>query len=128
MRRGRILLVDDDPDVVHRLASSLSGDGYDVSSASDGLSCMAQLRREDPDLVVLDLEISAGGGYRTLERLRDNPHWARLPVVVLTTRQASEARACAMRAGASALLATTAEARELLDTISRLVDDEPPTQ
>lgn len=122
MSKGRILVVDDDPDTVKLLARRLSNDGYSVSSASDGISCMAQVRREDPDLVVLDLQIPAGDGYLTLEQLRDNPHWSRLPVVVLTGSSAEEARKRAMRAGATACFEKTTPSEEFLETISRLME------
>ena len=127
MTRGRILVVDDDPDVVRLLSLRLSKDGYEVSSAADGVACMAHVRREDPDLVVLDLGIPAGDGYLTLERLRDNPHWARLPVVVLTASSDADARASAMRAGAHAFFQTTAGTQEFLETISRLLKGDPPS-
>ena len=124
MARGRILVVDDDSDIVRLLSTRLRNDGYDVISAAGGIAYMAQVRRHDPDLVVLDLGIPAGAGVLTLERLGDNPHWSRLPVVVLTGQSEPETRARAMRAGATALLEKTAGSQEFLETISRLVGGE----
>jgi CheY-like chemotaxis protein len=121
MPKGRILVVDDDPDTLSELAGRLHGDGYSVCSASDGTSCMAQVRREDPDLVVLDLHSPAGDAYLTLEHLRDNPHWSKLPVVVLTADGGSDTRTRATRAGATAFFDETTDSQAFLEMISRLV-------
>ena len=126
MARGRILVVDDDQEIVQTLSVCLRDNGYDVTSACDEASCMACVRRDDPDLVVLDLGIPAGHGFLTLERLRVNPHWARLPVVVVTTRAERSAAALAMRAGATVCFETATLSPELLETISRLIADTHP--
>ena len=126
MARGRILVVDDDQEIVQTLSVCLRDNGYDVTSACDEASCMACVRRDDPDLVVLDLGIPAGHGFLTLERLRVNPHWARLPVVVVTTRAERSAAALAMRAGATVCFETATLSPELLETISRLIADTRP--
>jgi DNA-binding response OmpR family regulator len=120
MGRGRILVVDDDQEIAQTLSVRLRANGYDVTSACDEASCMDCVRRDDPDLVLLDLGISAGHGFLTLERLRVNPHWARLPVVVVTTRAQSRAGVLAMRAGATACFESASVSQELLETISRL--------
>ena len=122
MPKGRILVIDEDPSTLALLSSQLSGDGYDVSSASGGMACMAQVCRDDPDLVVLALGLPACDGYLTLERLRDNPHWTHLPIVVFSASTQAEARARAMRVGATAFFEKTQGWEELLETILRLVE------
>jgi DNA-binding response OmpR family regulator len=123
MTRGRILVVDDDQETAQTLSLCLRDNGYDVTSACDEASCMDCVRRDDPDLVLLDLGISTGHGFLTLERLRVNPHWAQLPVVVVTTRPQSSTEDLAMRAGATACFEGASMSQELLETISRLIAD-----
>jgi DNA-binding response OmpR family regulator len=126
MARGRILVVDDDQNFAQTLAVSLRDNGYEVTSACDEASCMACVRRDDPDLVLLDLGTPSGHGFLTLERLCVNPHWERLPVVVVATKTQGSAPDLAMRAGASAYFESEGVSAELLETISRLVADSRP--
>jgi len=118
--KKRILVVDDDPDIVRLLSKRLREDGYHVDSAGDGIACMSEIRRNRPDLVVLDLGLPAGDGFVTLERLRTNAAYEGLPVVVLTGRDASECEQQAIDAGANAFFQKTAGRDEFLATISRI--------
>ena len=119
MTRGRILVVDDDPDVVRLLSLRLSYDGYQVSSAADGVACMAQVRREDPDLVVLDLGIP-----------RAPPRQPALGPAAGCRSHGDQRRrrARAMRAGADAFFEKTAGIQEFLQTISRLLQEDHPSR
>jgi len=121
--KGRILVIDDDPRTADMLTRRLGGDGYDVSLARCGVECLSMLRRDDPDLVVLELGTPACDGYLTLERLRDNPHWKNLPIVVVAETVAESARVRSLRLGATAFFQKEAGAEEMLEAISRLVEE-----
>ncbi len=122
--RKKILIADDDPDVVQLLTHRLRQSGYDVESAPDGVSCMAQVLHQNPDLLVLDLGLPAGDGYLTLERLRGNASFSSLPVVVLTGRRSAQAREHAMAVGATAFFQKSVGRDEFLGTIDRLTEGE----
>ncbi len=119
----KILVVDDDPDMLRLLSAKLKKNGYHVGFASDGISCMSEVRKQDPDLIVLDLGLPAGDGFKTLERLKGLVPYSSIPVVVLTAREASEVKDKALNAGASAFFEKTASKDDLLGTIWRLLDD-----
>lgn len=67
--KGRILVVDDDVDIRETLEDRLASEGYEVLTSADGVEAMEQIRLEDPDLVLLDLEMPELDGMAVLHRL-----------------------------------------------------------
>jgi CheY-like chemotaxis protein len=82
--KSKILVVDDDRDFLKLMMVWLKREGYDVAVAADGVSGIAAARKESPDLIVLDVEMPAGGGATTLERMRSLVPLAATPIVVVT--------------------------------------------
>jgi DNA-binding response OmpR family regulator len=80
----RVLVVEDDPSVRGLLHTLLSAEGYEVSTASDGLAGLVKATASKPELVLLDLMMPDLGGVRVLEELRDDPELADIPVIVVT--------------------------------------------
>jgi DNA-binding response OmpR family regulator len=86
--RARVLVVDDDHDIRESLASVLSDEGYDVAEAGNGLEALAEMDRERPDVVLLDLMMPVMDGWKTLQILRRTPRHATVPVVILSAATA----------------------------------------
>jgi DNA-binding response OmpR family regulator len=88
MAQEVILVVDDEPAIAQVIRERLEGDGYRVRSAADGLSALAAVERELPDLMILDLMLPDLDGFEVLRRLRraGEEAAAGLPVIVLTAR------------------------------------------
>ncbi len=84
MTTPRVLVVEDDPSVRGLLQTLLSTEGYDVSTASDGLAGLVEAAAVRPDLILLDLVMPDLGGGRVLEALREDPALADTPVIVVT--------------------------------------------
>jgi DNA-binding response OmpR family regulator len=80
----RVLVVEDDPNVRGLLETLLSSEGYEVSTASDGLGGLVKLSSARPDLMLLDLMMPDLGGVRVLEELRADPQLSAVPVIVVT--------------------------------------------
>jgi DNA-binding response OmpR family regulator len=80
----RVLVVEDDPSVRGLLHTLLTGEGYDVATASDGLAGLVKASTDKPALILLDLMMPDLGGIRVLEELRNDPRLADVPVVVVT--------------------------------------------
>ena len=80
----RVLVVEDDPSVRGLLHTLLSAEGYEVSTASDGLAGLVKATSTHPALVLLDLMMPDLGGVRVLEELREDPELATIPVIVVT--------------------------------------------
>jgi len=80
----RILVVEDDPSVRGLLQTLLSAEGYDVTTASDGLAGLVKATSAPPALVLLDLMMPDLGGVRVLQEMREDPELAGIPVIVVT--------------------------------------------
>lgn len=80
----KVLVVEDDPSVRGLLHTLLTGEGYEVATASDGLAGLVKASSQPPDLMLLDLMMPDLGGIRVLEELRDDPTMSGIPVIVVT--------------------------------------------
>lgn len=84
---GKILVVDDDPDILDAVAMILESQGYTVVTARDGLEGLATLKAENPDLMLLDLMMPKMDGFCVCKELQD-PRWSkyrRTPILILTS-------------------------------------------
>lgn len=81
---GRILVIDDDADIVAYLGTILRDHGYDVLSVTDGAAGLETARREHPDLICLDIAMPPPTGVRVYRDLRDDPALRGIPVVMVT--------------------------------------------
>jgi len=86
MSQKKILIVDDDPEMRLAMHVRLKANHYDVGFAVDGVSGIAEARRQQPDVILLDLGLPAGDGFTVLERLQTNDSMAAIPVIVVSGR------------------------------------------
>jgi DNA-binding response OmpR family regulator len=86
--KPRLLIADSDADLCHVFQRFLTGQGYDVETVSDGLSCLEKVRRTSPDVLLLDRGLYWGGGDGVLAWLREEWAMSR-PAVVLTATAGS---------------------------------------
>ena len=83
----KILLVDDDPDIREALTMILESRGYQTITASDGIECLAALRAEEPDLMIIDLLMPKMDGFALLRELEDG-RWSKYrgtPILILSS-------------------------------------------
>jgi signal transduction histidine kinase/CheY-like chemotaxis protein len=80
----KILVADDRPDNVQLLATRLSSEGYDFITATDGEETLQKVRAEQPDLVLLDVDMPKKNGFEVLTEMRADPQVAHIPVIVIT--------------------------------------------
>ena len=78
-----ILVVDDDPEILETISFTLTGKGYEVSTAYDGNQGVAYAETKNPDLVILDLMMPRRSGFLVLERLRQNAD-TQMPIIMIT--------------------------------------------
>jgi DNA-binding response OmpR family regulator len=117
MKRPKILIVDDDPDLLKALRLRLRANNCDVISVSDGYSVMGAAQKEHPDVIILDLGLPAGDGFVVLERLQLSDQLAGIPVIVLTARDPQGNEARALKAGAAAFFQKPVDNEELMNVI-----------
>ncbi len=114
-----ILVVDDEPDVVSLLETTLTGEGFDVLTAYDGISALDICNTDNPDLVLLDIMMPMMSGYEVLEQLKANPTTQDIPVLCVSSAHTPEARAQSFRLGAAELIKKPFFPKELVAQIRR---------
>jgi two-component system KDP operon response regulator KdpE len=117
MRNPKILIVDDDPDLLKALRLRLKANNCEVISVSDGYSVMGAAQNEHPDVIILDLGLPAGDGFVVLERLQLSDQLCGIPVIVLTARDPQGNEARALKAGAAAFFQKPVDNEELMNVI-----------
>jgi DNA-binding response OmpR family regulator len=122
-QRGRVLVVDDDPDMRSLLEDSLRDEGYRVDVAGDTLSAMIQLLGQDVDVLVLDWKMPDLDGFVLLETVRRIA--PRLPVIFITAHNHSAIQRRALECGAFGFLAKPFPVRLLLAEVEAALLDLP---
>lgn len=88
MAKLKVLMADDEPDVLSIMAKKVQAAGYDVVAAHDGEEAWTKIAKEDPDIVVLDVNMPSLDGFSLLKRLRESPpskKWQ--PVIIVSARE-----------------------------------------
>ncbi|HEY2544744.1 MAG TPA: response regulator [Candidatus Acidoferrum sp.] len=118
MAGKKILIVEDDNLQLTALARRLKSAGFEIVAARDGLTAISTARKEQPDVVVLDLGIPAGDGFVVLQRLQMLLNTGSIPVIVLSSRTPVGNKDAALKAGAIAYLHKPVDIPVLLKTIN----------
>jgi two-component system phosphate regulon response regulator PhoB len=117
----RILVVDDEPDIVALVAYHLAKSGYSVSTATSGPEGLAAARREKPALVVLDLMLPGLSGLEVMEELRGDPNTARIAVLMLTARREESDRIKGLTLGADDYLTKPFSPQEMVLRVAAIL-------
>jgi two-component system, OmpR family, phosphate regulon response regulator PhoB len=110
----RILIVDDEPDIVALVVYHLAKAGYKVSSASTGTDALAMAKRDRPSLIVLDLMLPGMSGFDVLAKLREDESTAGIAVLMLTARKEEPDRIRGLELGADDYLTKPFSPQELV--------------
>ncbi len=118
-QKKKILIVDDERDIVKALMIRLQGAGYDVVTAFDGAQGVFMAHKEKPDLILLDIRMPAGNGFSVAQRLKRSIHTFTIPVIFLTGSPEKNAEDKAMALGARFYIKKPYDPEELLDAVKR---------
>jgi DNA-binding response OmpR family regulator len=118
---AKILIVDDDPDMVELLRMALTEAGYSACSAATGTEALAEAQRSSPDLVVLDLLLPEMNGFNVCENLRRNPATASVPIIMITVLPGQFPRLAGMEAGVNAYVNKPFQTQELVSCVNGLL-------
>jgi len=117
MKLARILVVDDDKDVLQFLTRLLQRAGYTVLTAQDAMQAVMQAQRQAPDLILTDITMPEGGGFGVVDRLTKSTKTNTVPIIVLTGTDDPEVEARALAAGVSRVLKKPCDNAVLLESI-----------
>jgi two-component system KDP operon response regulator KdpE len=126
---ARILIVDDEPNIIGAVAPLLRARGYDVLSAMSGRAALEAIDRDKPDLIVLDLGLPDIDGVEVTRRVRET---LSVPILVLSARSGERDKVSALDAGADDYVTKPFGAEELLAriraTLRRVENPSPPSE
>lgn len=81
---AKILVVDDEEDIVQVVSITLEARGHDVNTAYNGKECLAQVKKDEPDLIVLDVMMPKMNGMQVVDHLRNSAEYNHIPIIMLT--------------------------------------------
>jgi DNA-binding response OmpR family regulator len=123
--KKKILIVDDERDIVKALTIRLGASGYEVVSAYDGAQGVFLAHKEKPDLILLDIRMPSGDGFSVAEKLKQTSRTTRIPILFLTGSPEREAEEKALALGARFYIKKPYDPEELLDAVKRALEKKP---
>lgn len=117
----RLLIVDDEPNLLRAVAACLRGEGYEVDTARSGEEALVHIAQRLPDLIVSDIRMPRMDGYAFARQLRGNPRTDLIPIVFLTAKDESSERIVGIRSGVDAYLTKPFEPDELIAVIGNIL-------
>ncbi|MEM7720481.1 MAG: response regulator [Pseudomonadota bacterium] len=121
MQDRRVLLIEDEPNIIEAIRFILSRDGWRVDTHSDGKTALEAIQARTPDLIILDVMLPNRSGYDILHDLRGDSAMQDVPVLMLTARGQKKDRELAEKLGASRFMTKPFSNGEILDTVRELV-------
>lgn len=117
----RVLVIEDEPNIVEAIRFILARDGWEVTVHATGTDALEVIRSRPPDLLILDVMLPGRSGLDILRALRAEPATAELPVLMLTAKGQSRDRALAESVGASRFMAKPFSNTEVLASVREMV-------
>ena len=117
---ARVLIAEDEPNLVESLSFILSREGCEVSAVFDGDSVLERLHADRPDVLVLDVMLPRLTGFEILKLIKTDPRLCGIPVMVLTAKGQERDRRTAEDLGADAFVTKPFSNRDVVDRIKRL--------
>jgi len=121
MAKGKILVVDDEVNITQILEFSIGAEGYEVITAANGEEAIDKARREQPDLIILDVMMPKIDGYEACRILKANPLTKGIPVVLLTAKGRDIDKRLGYEVGATDYIIKPFSPNKLVDRIHELL-------
>lgn len=119
----KILIVDDEPEIVKAVSMRLTANGYDVITAMDGQQATTMALNENPDCIVLDIGMPAGSGHVVVERLRASAKTMSTPIIFLTARTSEKDYRQALGMGVEKYITKPFDPDDLVAAVAELTGE-----
>jgi len=119
--KPKVLIADDEPNIVTALEYLLRNSGYEVCVANNGEEALAQIENFAPDVVLMDIMMPIKSGYEVCQRMRERPEWSHIKVVMVSAKGREAEVAKGLSLGADLYVVKPFATQELVDAINRLV-------
>lgn len=121
--KRKILIADDEPNIVTALEFLLKRAGYDVRTAANGDEALALVESFAPDLVLVDIMMPGKSGYEVCQRMREAPQWRHIKIVMVTAKGREAEVSKGLSLGADLYITKPFSTQELIAAIERLLAD-----
>ncbi|WP_163559507.1 response regulator [Halomonas sp. NO4] len=121
---AKVLVVDDEPNIVLSLEFLMQQAGFEVITAEDGEAALAAVGDSTPDLVLLDISLPGISGFDVLEQLRGDPHHRRLPIIMLTAHGREVEREKGLALGADDYVTKPFSTQALVEKVKALLAED----
>ena len=118
----KILIVDDEPDIVMMTELRIKALGYDTITAKDGQEALNKAKQEMPDLIILDVMMPKMDGYKVCGLLKSDSRYKNIPIILFTARAQEVDRQTSVEVGADAYLNKPLNAEQMSTTIKELLE------
>ena len=123
MSGKRVLVVDDEPNILRTLTFVLKKEGYDVSSATNGEEAMAEVRSSKPDLIFLDIMMPKKNGYEVCQEIKDDPNLSDIHIIMLTAKGQDADREKGLSVGAEEFMTKPFSPIQVIGRVRELLGD-----
>ncbi|MEM1261226.1 MAG: response regulator [Pseudomonadota bacterium] len=116
-----VLIVDDSPTEVHVMQEMLSRNGFETLVAEDGDSARLQAERHIPDVILMDVVMPGLNGFQATREISRNPQTAKIPIIIVSTKDQETDRIWGIRQGAAEYLTKPVKEKDLISKIRSVV-------
>ena len=117
----RVLVIEDEPNIIEAISFILSRGGWEVKTHSNGHDAVDVVQAHAPDLIVLDVMLPGKSGFDILSEIREDARTTKTPVMMLTAKGQSRDRAAAEAAGVSVFMTKPFSNKEIVETVKSLL-------
>ena len=119
----KILIIDDEPELVKAVTVRLKASGYETVAAYDGLAGIDKVKEAKPDLILLDIIMPKMDGYQVCKKLMADPETERIPIIIFTASQQRDLEAKCKELGITTFIMKPFETNNLLAMIDRILSE-----
>lgn len=121
--RKKILLIDDEPELIKAVEIRLKSIGYEVALSYDGRAGIDKAKEIKPDLIILDLVMPIMDGYSAAKILKDDPETKHIPVIILTASQREDLKTRCRELGVTSFIMKPFETSDLLMVVKAILKE-----
>jgi DNA-binding response OmpR family regulator len=122
MMSAKILIVDDEPNVLRLIGYALEIEGYEIVTAMSGMEALSKVETEQPDLVILDIMLPRMSGVEVCQQLRSKPETVSLPIIMLSARAQVADKVKGLQAGADEYVTKPVDSDEIVARVAALLE------
>ena len=119
--KKKILVVDDETQIVRLLKMRLEANNYEIVIAFDGNQCTQVAKSEKPDLILLDIKMPMGGGISAFETMRNDESTKDIPIIFITAYPSEDVKKQVIEMGTAGFISKPFKSEELIDKIQSLI-------